>query len=493
MARTNTRIISAKEFTHEGAPASKITPAQQLRRSLMACMLWENEFYEDGETIASRIASLIPKISPAEVSAIAIEARVAMKLRHAPLLVVREMARHKKFVEAQLAIDATAGEPYIGGLVAWTLAKIINRADELAEFVSIYWKEKKQPLSAQVKKGLALAFRKFSPYNLAKYNRDSAVKLRDVLFLCHAKPVNKLQDKVWKQLIDNKLPIPNTWEVTLSKSTALAVASEKGCSLEKAQAFIDKMTLDERKKYYSKIMAAIMVQKKKVWLKLLKEKELGALALIRNIRNMTEATVPREKIALALEEMEVEKILPFRFITAARHNPDFEPELETALFRCLKSKKKLKGKTALLVDVSGSMDQRLSDKSEVSRMDAASGLGILLREVCEEVVIHTFSVETVQVPPRHGFALRDAIASSQGHGGTNLGQAIRTIRDINYDRLIIVTDEQSSDNVGAGRKTSKNYIVNVASNRNGVAYGDYIHLNGWSESIVEYIREIEGQ
>ena len=43
--------------THEGAPAKRITAEAQLRRSLMACMLWEDTFYEDGVSIAERITS----------------------------------------------------------------------------------------------------------------------------------------------------------------------------------------------------------------------------------------------------------------------------------------------------------------------------------------------------------------------------------------------------------------------------------------------------
>ena len=78
----------------------------------------------------------------AKVAALAVEAREQMKLRHAPLLLVREMARHKTH----------------RALVAETLAQVIQRADELAEFVAIYWKDGKPPLSAQVKKGLAQAF-----------------------------------------------------------------------------------------------------------------------------------------------------------------------------------------------------------------------------------------------------------------------------------------------------------------------------------------------
>ena len=97
-----------------------------------------------------------------------------MKLRHAPLFLVREMARHATH----------------RGLVAETLSRVIQRADELAEFVAIYWAGGKQPLSAQVKKGLASAFCKFDEYALAKYDRAGVVRLRDVLFLSHAKPVD---------------------------------------------------------------------------------------------------------------------------------------------------------------------------------------------------------------------------------------------------------------------------------------------------------------
>jgi 60 kDa SS-A/Ro ribonucleoprotein len=42
--------------------------------------------------------------------------------------------------------------------VAQTLARVIQRADELSEFVAIYWADRRAPFRAQVKKGLAAAF-----------------------------------------------------------------------------------------------------------------------------------------------------------------------------------------------------------------------------------------------------------------------------------------------------------------------------------------------
>ena len=143
MARLNTLNLGPR--THEDARARHLSPELQLRRSVLACLLWESQFYEDGVEIAGRIAELVPKVAAEKVAALAVEAREQMKLRHAPLLLVREMARHASH----------------RALVADTLARVIQRADELAEFVALYWKDGRVPLSGQVKKGLAAAFPKF--------------------------------------------------------------------------------------------------------------------------------------------------------------------------------------------------------------------------------------------------------------------------------------------------------------------------------------------
>jgi len=418
--------------THEGAPAVPIDAEAQLRRAVLACMLWEDQFYEDGATIAQRISALVPRVDAAKVASLAIEARERMKLRHAPLLLVREMARH---VTHRV-------------FVAATLARVIQRADELAEFLAIYWKDGRQPLAAQVKKGLAEAFTRFDAYALAKYDRRDAVKLRDVLFLTHAKPLTAEQALTWRQLIDGRLPSPETWEVRLSRGE----------------------------------------HKREVWESMLMENRLGALALLRNLRNMQAAGVEPELVRHALEAIRIDRVLPFRFIAAARYAPQWEPWIERAMFASLHGQAGLAGRTVLLVDVSGSMDARLSARSEMLRMDAAAGLAVLLREIAEEVSIYTFSDNLKAVPSRRGFALRDAIVHSQTHGGTQLGSALEELRET-CDRLIVITDEQSHDRVPAPR--SRGYVINVASYRNGIGYGAWTHIDGWSEAVIEYIRAAE--
>src|SRR5262249_25517963 len=275
MAKLNTLNLNFPPRTHEGAPARNISTELQLRRSVMACLLWESQFYEDGVEIAGRIAELVPKVAAEEGAALAIEAREQMELRHGPLLLVREMARHKTHRH----------------LVGDTLARVIQRADELAEFVTIYWKDGRVPLSGQVKKGLAAAFPRFDEYQLAKYDRGGPIKLRDVLFLCHAKPRNAEQAGVWKKLIWGRLATPDTLEVALSSGA----------------------------------------DKREAWQRLLAENKLGALALLRNLRNLKEAGVEEELVLGALRTMKTQRVLPFRFLAAARYAPQWEEALERAM------------------------------------------------------------------------------------------------------------------------------------------------------------------
>jgi len=399
----------------------------------MSCMLWEDSFYESGQDIAARIKELIPKVAAETVADIAIEARTKMKLRHVPLLLARELARGSK--KDRL-------------VVADLLENIIQRPDELAEFLAIYWAEKRQPLSAQVKKGLAKALKKFSEYSLAKYNREGKIRLRDVMFLTHPVPA-AAQEDLFKNLAEDTLKTPDTWEVELSAGK----------------------------------------DKRETWERLIAENKLGALALLRNLRNMKVNGVPDKIVEDALAAMNSERVLPYRFISAAKYAHHLEPALEAAMFKCLEKHAKLVGKTVLMVDVSGSMNGAITGKTEITRTDAANGLAILLREICEKVVVYTFATLPKLVPSRRGFALRDAVMKQFG-GSTMTETAKQQADKEGYDRLIILTDEQSHQTL-SNPQTDKGYVVNVAPYKNGIGYGAWHHVDGWSEAIIDYIQLIE--
>jgi len=423
--------------TQEGAVARVLSPEQQLRRSIMACMLWEDTLYEEGQSVAERIAAAVEKVPFDKAAAIAIEACERMKLRHAPLFLARALASRK------------AGRK-MGDL----LERIIQRPDELAEFLALYWKDGRRPLAKQVKVGLGRAFRKFSEYELAEYDREAPVRLRDVLFLSHAKPKDEVQAELWKRLVDGKLATPDTWEVAPSAGA----------------------------------------DKKEAFERLMSENKLGALAFLRNLRDIHEAGISKKTVAEYGSGLRVERVLPFRFITAARAVPQWEDVLEPLMMKCLAGQEKLPGRTVLLLDVSRWMDSRLSPRAETTRVDAGLGLGVLLRELCDDIDFFTFSNEVIQVVPRHGFALRDAMNESQPHADAYLKNALTKLHQAtSYDRIVVITVERAHD--GMVPPKGRGYFVNVGTYRNGIGYGAWVHIDGWSwsESIVDYIRAFEAE
>ena len=158
------------------------------------------------------------------------------------------------------------------------------------------------------------------------------------------------------------------------------------------------------------------------------------------------------------------------------------------MLKSIKDYARLPGRTRLLIDVSGSMFSPLSAQSEMTRAEAACGLAILAREVSHEVEIFTFSQNVVKVPPRRGFALRDAIINSQPHSSTFLGKAVTEI-DRKNDRLIVFTDEQSHDKVSNPK--GRGYMVNVAPYQHGVGHGAWTKVDGFSEAVIAWIAALE--
>ncbi len=433
MSKLNRRAVRASVVNHAGAVVPEANAYPKLQRLTLSCMLWEDQFYMDGKSQAELLSSLVPQVKPELVNELSKAARSVYNLRHVPLLLQRELAR-------------------TGNLSAQVLADTIQRPDEMSEFLAMYWKDGKQPLSNQVKKGLATAFSKFNEYQLAKWDKNSAaIKMRDVMFLTHPKPQNAEQAELFKRVAADELTTPDTWETQLSGGA----------------------------------------DKKETFTRLMQERKLGALAFIRNLRNMVDANVDESLIRSYAATVNTERVLPFRFIAAARNVPKhLHPMLEAMMFRSLSEMPPLPGKTVLVVDVSGSMfGTKVSAKSDLDRFDAAAALAMLCRELCQEVEIYSFSHDAVRIPSHYrGFSLIEAISNSQQHGGTDLLTSMTKINKYSngYDRVIVFTDEQTSHRPQAPKGLG--YIVNVASYEHGINHKAWMEINGFSEAIIKFIQ-----
>lgn len=466
MAKVNTKATD-KRFSDErlaggyGARGANQDAEALLRRVVMANLLWEDLAYIDGKSIAEYIKELVPQVDAKAVYDIAVEARKEQKLRHVPLLLAREMARHASHKK----------------LVGFLLQEIIQRADEITEFVALYWQDGKQPLSKQVKIGLAHCFNKFDAYQFAKYNRGTEVKLRDVMFLVHPRPRSQEQAILFKQIAEDTLPTPDTWEVALSKG--------------------------EESKTQS-------------WERLISERKLGALAFLRNLRNMEEAKVDHAIIQKGFDTINPRWLLPLNYLSAVKYAPRWISQIEELMLRGLETAPKLPGYTVFVVDVSGSMRQRISGKSEFDRLDVASAMAILAKEVCEDVAIYATAGDdwkrvhkTTLVPNYRGFGLMEKIKSylgetrsdsSLGGGGIFTRQCLEYIRDKEQrkvDRIIVFSDSQDCDLPNKRTPApfgDNNYIIDVSAHKRGINYKGVwtAEISGWSEHFIKFIMASEG-
>lgn len=460
--KTNTKAVDRRKDTGTrlaggfGPYAAQQDAEALLRRSVMANLLWEDQFYEDGQSVADNIKALIPQVDSQVVFDIAVEARTKQKVRHVPLFIAREMA----------GLDSHKG------LVGHLLPKIILRADELTEFVALYWENSKQPLSKQVKIGLAHAFVHFDAYQFAKYNRQTEVKFKDVMFLVHPKPPQG-KEELYKQIANDWLPTPDTWEVGLSTGQ----------------------------------------DKKEVWTRLITDKKLGALAFVRNLRNMQDIGVSQAVIKQGFETINPRWLLPINYLAAAKAAPRYERELETLMLRGLSQAPKLSGHTIFVVDVSGSMASKINNRSQFTRMEIAAAMSILAAEMCERISVYATAGNdssrvhaTKLIPPRRGFGLSDAILQSKnqlGGGGIFTRQCLECIANQEKgadqpDRIIIFSDSQDCDhpNLRIPSPFGKyNYIIDVSAHSRGINYDGIwtSEVSGWSEHFLAYIAATESE
>lgn len=461
MSKLNPNIKSTSKFIDErlaggnGALAAKQSNIALLKRLTLANLLWEDVAYCDGKKIAEEIERLIPLCSAEDVYTVALEARTLQKLRHTPLFLASEMCKypeHKLFVRD-------------------LLPKIITRADMLTDFLSIYWKGGKKPLANQAKKGLAAAFHNFNEYKFAKYDRDSAIKLRDVMFLCHPHPRNDYETALFKKIANRELETPDTWEVALSTGA----------------------------------------DKKATWTRLIEEGKIGGLAMLRNINNMKKAGVDKKVIVKGLETLKSSMLLPLDFLKAARMNPEFEREIEDAMLASYANLPKLSGKTLFIVDISGSMRCPMSSKSYFTRLDAARAMAMLAANQCEDYSLvctagsdytKTCASELIQYPKK-GFGIFSQIeecANKLGGGGIFTRQCLEWSREQftgEFDRIIVFSDSQDCDY--PEKRIPKpfgkhNYICDVSSELHGVNYKGVwdAEISGFSEHFLTFIAAYEG-
>ncbi|MEU2064433.1 TROVE domain-containing protein [Streptomyces sp. NPDC013455] len=463
MARFNTRAAKAQAKsavtstgrvlrTHEGGRGHERDPRSELFLLAVTDFVAQRTFYESGDQRDERFTRLVRELAvsdPAWTAGLLGWLRGEAHMRTASLVGAAE------YVHARLAAGATDGPSN-----RQVVDSVLQRPDEPGELLAYWTSAYGRAIPKPVKRGVADAVRRlFHARSLLKYDTASkGYRFGDVLNLVHAAPD---PDKPWQGDLfryaldrrhhpDTAVPPASLPALGLHRELmALPVAQRR--AVVTAPGGAERLAA-----------AGITWEALAGWLQGPMDKaaweavipSMGAMALVRNLRNFDEAGVGDEvaaRVAAKLgdpEEVRRSRQFPFRYLAAYQHAPSlrWSYPLERALGHSLANVPALPGRTLVLVDRSGSMFwSQVSDRSRLSRADAAAVFGTALALRAADADLVQFGSTSERVEFRTGESVLRVLERFGDLGGTDTTEAVRR-HYRNHDRVLIVTDEQYATN-----------------------------------------------
>jgi hypothetical protein len=439
--------------THEGGVGYGRDAKSELFLLAVANMVGEDTFYESGQNRDDRYANLIHAVTaedPAWVARFVPYLRNDMRMRSAAVVMAAEY----------VAAGGPNGRPVI--------AAALQRPDEPAEMIGYWMSRHGRAMPKPVKRGIADAARRlFNERAALKYDgTDRTIRMGDVIELAHVKPGASWQDDLFKYLLDIRHKRENprgleslamivnnhTLRETLAKTDGKLSPDALATAMKAAG-----MTWESLSSYGAMDAAR--------WEAVIPS--MGQMALVRNLRNFDEVGIGPEAFRIVRDKLEDEtevvrsRQLPIRYFTAWNEVRSLRwgPSLEVAIGHSLRNVPALSGRTLILIDVSGSMQDRTSARTHVQRWQLASVFGMALALRAEKPDLGVFSNGTTMLNvPRGGSLLRgvEQVGPMVG-GGTETIQAILDRFD-GHDRVIVLTDEQAFPQYQARRYSG--YDVN---------------------------------
>ncbi|MDI3421420.1 TROVE domain-containing protein [Streptomyces luteolus] len=433
--------------TYEGGRGTERDARSELFLLSIANFVAQQTFYEDGAARDDRFARLVRRLAiedPEWTAGLLAWLRGEGNLRTAALVGAAE------YVKARL--DAGVSD---GPSNRQVIASVLRRPDEPGELLGYWTATYGRAVPKPVKRGVADAVRRlYHGKSLLKYDTSSkGYRFGDILNLVHAAPD---PDKPWQgdlfQYALDRRHNPDTAVPPASVPVLAAHRALMALPVAERRAVVTAPDGPERL-----AAAGITWEALAGWLQGPMDKaaweavipSMGAMALVRNLRNFDEAGVSDEvaqRVAAKISdpaEVARSRQFPFRYLAAYQHAPSLRwaYPLERALGHSLANVPALPGRTLILVDRSGSMWGRLSERSELNRADAAAIFGTALAMRAESAELVQFGSTSSSVTCRKGESVLKVLERFGDLGGTDTTTAVRRFYG-GHDRVLIVTDEQ---------------------------------------------------
>ena len=455
-------------FNHAGSLAYSRDEKSELFVSAVSDFV-KGSFYESENARLDRTISLVKKVvavDPEWVVNFASWLRGEGNMRTISLVIALEGA----YEMVRLGIP--------GGRAL--VSSVLQRADEPSEALAYAYSTHGRKLPSAIKRGIADAVsRLYNEYSVSKYNSSSrGFSFADTLKVTHPKPKDNHQSDLFEYVLSgdasSNLKMINKREDVLGYIKNHREDSE---AIEKV--ISDPDTLKEAGLTWEAVAGSAGLSAA-TWEALIPT--MGYMALLRNLRNFQKYEVSSTSLKIALdriadpEQVAKSKQFPFRFLSAYNANKDnlrVAYALEDALEGSLVNVPRLSGKTLILVDRSGSMFGHFggsyNKSTQLDYADTAAIFGSTLALRAESAKLVQFGTTNSVVRFRKGDSVLKTLEKFKSLGGTYTSQAVKDHYDSSFDRVIILTDEQSFG--GRDRyesmidKNTPLYVFNLAGYR----------------------------
>ncbi|MEY9950011.1 TROVE domain-containing protein [Kitasatospora sp. GAS1066B] len=473
--RSPVRTTGERTTNHQGGPGHLREPKSELFLLAVANLVGQHTSYESGGARDDRFTTLVRELAvgdPQWTLGLLRWLRGEANIRTAAVVGAAEFTRAR--------LDAQAP-----GFSRQAVETVLRRPDEPGELLAYWTSRYGRRLPQPLKRGVADAVRRlYTGQALLKYDTASrGFRFGDVLELTHPSPDPQRagQGELFKYALDRR---HHPAEAVPPAADALLTAHHELLALpvEQRRAVVTGPDAAER------LAAAGMTWEALAgWLQGPLDAaaweavipSMGSMALIRNLRNFDQAGVSdevAERVAAKLsapDEVRRSRQFPFRYLAAYRHAPSLRwaYPLEQALGHSLRNVPALPGRTLILVDRSGSMFDRPSERSGLNRADSAAifGTALKVRAADADLVEFGSTSRVIEVP--RGASVLTVLKDFQNLGGTDTAEAVhRHYRS--HDRVVIITDEQAGfsfgrDPLGAVPARVPVYTWNLAGYRTG--------------------------
>ncbi|WP_328301071.1 TROVE domain-containing protein [Streptomyces sp. NBC_00435] len=443
------RSTRARDRNHHRSPGFVRDPRSELFLLAVANFVTQRTSYEAGEARDQRFAALVRTLAvqdPQWTAGLLGWLRRDGGMRTASLVGAAEYVRAR--------LDAGAAD---GPSNRQVVDSVLLRADEPGELLAYWTATYGRAVPKPVKRGIADAVRRlYDEKSLLKYDTASkGFRFGDVLNLVHASPdpAKPWQGELFRHALDRRHS-PETVQVPAGSRTLLAHRALMELPVGERRSVVTAADGAERLAAAGVTWEALAgwlqgPMDAAVWEAVIPS--MGAMALVRNLRNFDQAGVSdevAERVAAKISDPEAvtrSRQFPFRYLAAYQHAPSLRwaYPLERALGHSLGNVPALPGRTLILVDRSGSMWSPLSDRSQLNRADAAAIFGTALALRAEDADLVQFGSDSKEVAYDRGESVLKVLERFENLGGTYTAEAVRT-HYAGHDRVLIVTDEQAT-------------------------------------------------